>query len=349
MDIDLDQNGSIIELIPLNLTDVIEDCLEHIFDNLDMEDLYYVALTNKELAKIAQMVFKKKFGTTRFYVNFCQQFIQFTYQNEFHSVSSMNVFTFVRLFGKVMSFERITFSHSSVMYPHIGDYLKALSLEFIESKLYDCQHAFDEPDFHQFNSKELSLYLERELDPQEACFEVSPDFKSDNSLIIHLSNKYFIVLAARLPNHVNELSIDCDSYKSSTNVTFEHVNKFSFFWRHKTVESRTSKLCPSIYFTQLEDLTLSGPFALTGKWFEFITRNKNLIRLSLAAPYTPESTFKNEEWLNLIAALPKLKVLEFDRRLMNDEFFINFNRNYPQYSVDLHSKYYDYSTAMQQN
>ncbi|XP_031633903.1 uncharacterized protein LOC116347459 [Contarinia nasturtii] len=50
----------------MKLTDVIDDCLEHVFMDLSLEDLLNIADTNKELKPAADMAFRRKFGKMEF-------------------------------------------------------------------------------------------------------------------------------------------------------------------------------------------------------------------------------------------------------------------------------------------
>lgn len=71
--INTDEDGGLDAIAQLKLTDLIDDCLAHIFTYLDYHDLLSIAHTNKEIKQSADMAFTNKFGKSKFRLHVANQ------------------------------------------------------------------------------------------------------------------------------------------------------------------------------------------------------------------------------------------------------------------------------------
>lgn len=59
---------------PTKITGLIDDCLEKIFEHLDIGSLFNAAVANEYLRPAASNVFKRKFGTERVWIDITSLF-----------------------------------------------------------------------------------------------------------------------------------------------------------------------------------------------------------------------------------------------------------------------------------
>lgn len=130
----------------VHIADVNDDCLQHILEELSLEDLLNVADTNKQLSRVAKLVYKKKYGQKRVQMLFC-------YQSMDSDTISINNFSsclkLMRCFGTSIS--KLSISYFNIPGPKrikLNEYLN----------VYCAAHLTD----LEYNSGSLS-YLTREF------------------------------------------------------------------------------------------------------------------------------------------------------------------------------------------
>lgn len=310
MSMEVDHVENDIESNSMKLTDVINDCLEMIFDHLNVRDLFCVALASTKFTEIAKLVFKRNYGesvmigdnriTYRRLVDFNSPDYQF--------LQSLNELTFIRIFGDVIQELHVVARSSSALIRHIHEYIaqfftgRKSAVFLVIMKIHNAE-SNRQP---MLTHKTLVQHLQNELSGQESHFAVKCG---------RLDDRFMTTLVDALPKQIKSLSIDCEYYgfHPSSKFNLKNLEKCSLIRRRSDlIQTRAMKMPPPFEFNRLEHLELGLSFPLTDDWRRFITQSNHLTRLKLHSP--------KKECLTLIEDMPHLGVLSL---IFNDPWDCN--------------------------
>lgn len=273
---------------PMKVTDLLDECLEHIFGYLKMEELFNVALANANFVDIATLIFKRKYGKMAIKVH-PHEIYAYMYGNHLYErfkidwVKPLNEFAFLRIFGKSISklyvVSYVGMKMENAMKSYVSKYCPCdvLTIQFVMPSRWT-----------SFVRTFRWKYIDEQL------FRHSP---SD------------------LSSSLESLSIRCydQCFLGRSNITLDHVKHLSF------VQLEWARLePPATAFPNLELLAIQTMYRLSEEWFQFIEQNKHLIKLGLFSH--ERRCFDNDLLLNLVAGLPKLKVLAINELNINIDF-----------------------------
>ena len=118
---------------PTKIIDLIDDCLEKIFELLDFEDLLNVAAANKFLRPAANAVYNRKFDTKKVSL---QTFFFRSPSNPYNSIEDYLLISdlktclkFLRCFGSSITHLKIVYGGSRTQYNHIHQYISQYCAE----------------------------------------------------------------------------------------------------------------------------------------------------------------------------------------------------------------------------
>lgn len=272
----------------MKITDLFDECLENIFGYLKMEELFNVALANVNFVDTAALVFKRKYGQMAIKVH-PHEIYAYKYGNYLFErfkidwVMPLNEFAFLRIFGKSIS--------------------KLYVVSYVGVKMENAIKSY------------VSKYC--------PCGVVSMQFVMPSrwtSFVRTFRWKYideqlFRSSASDLSSSLESLSVRCydQCFLGRPNITLDHIKHLSF------VQLEWARLePPAAAFPNLELLAIQTMYRLSEEWFQFIAQNKYLIKLGLFSH--ERRCFGNDLLLDLIAGLPKLKVLAINELNININF-----------------------------
>lgn len=236
----------------------------------------------------------------------------------------------MRIFGACISNLRVVIRNSSEMARQTRIYFERYCNADANLKLSILKGSerYENQNFPDFTSRQLVSHLHNELSSDKTHFAIK---------CTPLNDDLIDVLFTGLPPHIESLSIDFDLniFRSSTNYVFEHVKRFSLFRNEDQILTKAMRMPPPIDFARLEVLELRCPDILNDEWLEFISKNEHLVKLKLKRATGQETPFENDQWRKLIAAMPNLKVLEVDARLINYNNYLEYTQSSSNYSVDI--------------
>lgn len=277
----------------MKITDVIDDCLNYIFEYLKMEDLFSVAMASMQLRPIAVDVFQRQIGKMNIEVDTNEICV---YKNGDHiharcdlnKLHFFNEFTFLRIFGKSTSTLNIS--------NHVGEGI----MNVIQS------------------------YVSEFCNQESVTMEFKLPLRRRESIYVYLRSlkKNFIQdLSSPFPSAYERLQDICWNYHylDGASSILERLKHLSFVQTEDYTAPGRSLMCPpTITFTNLERLEVDAKFTFGRKWFQFFMRHKQLIKLDLSS--SKRKHFLDKSLFELVESLPKLKILILNVSNINFEY-----------------------------
>lgn len=289
----------------LKIANIPYDCLEFIFNNLNMADLFCVTLTNKNFIESAVSAFERNFGHKTFYIDpykvcLYKNNIVISQNAELQFTQSCNQFAFLRNFGKSISKLKV-----------VGEIrnenpIKQYFLEY-------CPNAIIDIELYIYFSWHSNLTF-----VHETLCEIDNDTKELAIACERLNDDLF----EKLPTQLEYLALRCKrGYidDNCTSVIFDKVKKFKLIAYNAEVFEENP---PSIDFGCLYSLEFVGFENLSDKWLDFIMKNKHLTKLTLC-PSSNVICKRNTFPKKLLRKLCRhLEILEVDIELINLDYVL---------------------------
>lgn len=284
--------------------DVVEDCLDLIFNHLDALDLVRVALAHDKFYSVASRVFKRMYRKTELIVypsevSFLAEPNVEKYMTDI--IKQFNQLTFLRMFGNFPSRLIIESNVNATMKEKMDHYVNEYCSESITTIQYRANF-----------SRELAVQNYMSHTQAEQTLPWNSQIKD---LAIKYRNTWDIGLTSNFFNNqrfkLDTLSIACGrGYLAVFDWEKLKFGKMKRFTMEISGPFPTNS--PPISFESLEVLELKGESWLTKDWFEFIKQHKDLKQLKIIIDVAIQQDRHRQLFPHLcecIEMLPKLQML----------------------------------------
>lgn len=286
------------------ITNLPEECLTEICDNLNMASLFYVSLSNKNLIEPAILAFKRQFSQKTLYVDpykvcMYKKETVLSENVEFYFTQTCNQFSFLRIFGNSISRIKL-----------IGEIRNECAIQEYVSKY--CKNAIVDIEFYIFFSWHSNLTFI----PEELC-EIDSDTKELAIACEGLSDN----LLRKIPLQIQCLSLQCSGsyvYDSCQQFVFDQLKKFTLISDNPVIFEEN----PPFDFVSLKTLELIGFENVSKKWWNLISKNDGLTKLTLCLSSNVIFRRKTIRKRILRKLLSHLEILEINIQLIDVDFLL---------------------------
>lgn len=313
------------KVVKTKLTDVVDDCLEQIFQYLDAKELFSVAVTHERFIFAAGRAFRRVYGKRMLNVDLGGVW----YYEKLPGVDSQmtcrliefvhpfNLFTFLRIFGDNVSCLNITadvnIKTKSLIENYVAEY---------------CSKSVVNLHFRACIS--MDLITQTKVNHVEA----EEMFRNDNqieAMAIEYRDTWDIGLAGDFFNN-HQLQLDTLSILCHRGyfALFESETLYLAKIKRFTMEllDRFPQTPPPINFGALEVLELKGRNYFPKQWLDFIKPNRNLEQLKIIIDLYIIDVKRDHQIIEplreCIRMLPKLQVLTIHVKFIQFDFLAGF-------------------------
>lgn len=289
------------------ITTLPDICLDMICDYLNMDNLFNVAQSNMKLVASAVLAFKRHYGQKTIIVDPYKVFLYEDHINknpELHFMSTNHQFSFLRIFGKVISKLKVIgeIRNENAIRKYLSKYCTNAIID-IESYISFSWHAnmtFVPETMCEIDNTTKELAVTCECFSDDLMRKISPQLEC---LAVQCTKSY--------------IDENCAPF------VFNGVKQFILISDDAQVFEENP---PPIDFACLTSLRLVGFEYLSQKWWNFIMINKHLTKLTLCPSSNIVNKWKTIRNECLRELLSYLEILEINAQLINLDYLLEILR-----------------------